>query len=664
MSWIQDIVNPQQRAWEDFYRNRWEHDKVIRSTHGVNCTGGCAWDVYVKNGIITWETQALDYPDFDPDMPPYEPRGCQRGISFSWYIYSPIRVKYPYIRGVLADLWREAKQKHANPIQAWASVVENSDARASYQRAIASMPDYAEAHYNLGNILRNLLSFEHAQASYRQALAVNPDYSEALNNLGISLVALGELDDAVESYAKAIAINPDFTEAHVSLGIALKGLGRLDDAYASYQKAIDSDRNSLKGIRNLLFLILNIPGRSPEELFEEHLRLCELQLQGVECSTEAFTNDPAPDRRLRIGYLSSDFRDHPVGDNILPLLSAHDHKQFEVICYADVQSPDAMTERFQSCVDGWHPITGMPDADIARMIRADQIDLLICLARRFDSNRPLVSAYRAAPVQVSFHDGATSGLMEMDFWLTDEFLHPSETKEKFTEQLYRLPVFYQYLSIDKAPPVETLPNDNARFITFGSFNNPAKVNEEVIRLWAKVLNSVPGSRLLLKYRTWFNQPSLRGSVIDRFAEDGIEADRIIFETSLDTLPEHLGRYAMVDIALDPFPFNGATTTFQALWMGVPVITLAGESFISRAAGSMLYHAGLGDFVVDTPKAYVAAARELAGDIERLRSLRRTLRERVATSPLCDAPAYARSIEIAYQDMWRKWCARPKKISKA
>jgi predicted O-linked N-acetylglucosamine transferase (SPINDLY family) len=252
----------------------------------------------------------------------------------------------------------------------------------------------------------------------------------------------------------------------------------------------------------------------------------------------------------------------------------------------------------------------------------------------------------------------------MDFWLTDEFLHPSETKEKFTEQLYRLPVFYQYLSIDKAPPVETLPNDNARFITFGSFNNPAKVNEEVIRLWAKVLNSVPGSRLLLKYRTWFNQPSLRGSVIDRFAEDGIEADRIIFETSLDTLPEHLGRYAMVDIALDPFPFNGATTTFQALWMGVPVITLAGESFISRAAGSMLYHAGLGDFVVDTPKAYVAAARELAGDIERLRSLRRTLRERVATSPLCDAPAYARSIEIAYQDMWRKWCARPKKISKA
>ena len=135
MSWIQDIVNPQQRAWEDFYRNRWEHDKVVRSTHGVNCTGGCSWNVYVKNGIITWETQALDYPDFDQDMPPYEPRGCQRGISFSWYIYSPIRVKYPYIRGPLVDLWREARQKHNNPIEAWASVVENSEGRASYQRA-------------------------------------------------------------------------------------------------------------------------------------------------------------------------------------------------------------------------------------------------------------------------------------------------------------------------------------------------------------------------------------------------------------------------------------------------------------------------------------------------------------------------------------------------
>ena len=397
------------------------------------------------------------------------------------------------------------------------------------------------------------------------------------------------------------------------------------------------------------------------ELFTEHLRFSEKHSQGVARPAEDLTNDPTPDRRLRVGYLSSDFRNHPVGLVLLPLLSSHDRAEFEVFCYADVPRPDAMTERFRSTVDHWHTIVGKSDSEVAGMVRADAIDVLVCLAGHFDSNRPLVCAHRAAPVQVSFHDGATSGLEEMDYWLTDDFLHPPDTKEMFTEDLYRLPVFYQWLPIEEAPPVETLPADQAGFVTFGSFNNPAKVNEEVIGLWAEVLKSVPGSRLVLKYMNWYEQASLRDRLIDQFATGGIGSERLVFVAILDTINEHLGHYGEVDIALDPFPFNGATTTFQALWMGVPVVSLAGETFISRATGSILHHAGLGDLTVDTPEAYVACARNLAGDFERLRTLRKTLRERMATSPICNAPAHTRSVETAYRDMWRKWCAQPKNI---
>ena len=456
---------------------------------------------------------------------------------------------------------------------------------------------------------------------------------------------------------KAIAIRPDYVGAYNNLGQVFQDLGNLDEALASYHKAVAINPNFYEAERNLLFVILYVPGLSPDDIFAEHLRFSEKHTQDIAKPIEKLTNDPTPDRRLRIGYLSSDFRNHPVGANVLPLIASYDRANFEIFCYADISRPDAMTERFQSFVENWIPIDGKSDADVAGMIRADGIDILVSLAGHFDRNRPLICAHRAAPVQVSYHDGATSGLGEMDYWLTDGFLHPPDTKELFTEELQRLPVFYQYPPMEEAPPVGTLPTAKEGFVTFGSFNNPAKVNDEVIGLWAEVLKSVPGSRLLLKYKNWYAQESLQESLIKRFTTLGVGHDRVLFEASPDTLMGHLRRYEMIDIALDPFPFNGATTTFQALWMGVPVITLAGETFISRAAGSILHHVGLDDLTVDTPEAYVACARNLAGDIERLKKLRVELRGRVAASPLCDAPAYALCIEAAYLEMWRNWCSR-------
>lgn len=535
------------------------------------------------------------------------------------------------------------------------------DAIDSYNKALAIDPEIAEIHNNLGAVFKEQEKLEAAVASYEKALTIKPDYIEAHYNLGNALQLLGHFDDSVESYRRTLALKPDYADAHNNLGAVYKNQGLLDDAIACYRTALGIDPDFSGAERSLLFTLMNLPGLSPEDLFEKHRRFAAKHERTIAPFSGDWGNDPDPDRRLRIGYLSSDLKDHPVGKNVLPLLSAHDKEKFEVYCYADVPQPDAVTEHIQSITDLWRDIAGTADADVAGMIRADTIDVLVCLAGHFDSNRPLVSAHRAAPVQVSFHDGATSGLKEMDYWLTDEFLHPPDSKEQFTEDLYRLPVFYQYPAIEDAPPVSPLPAGAAGFITFGSLNNPAKVNEEVISLWAEVLKSVPNSRLLLKYKNWYGEGSLKDRMAGEFAALGLDRDRIQFAAAHDTFAEHLGRYADIDVALDPFPFNGATTTYQALSMGVPVVSLKGETFISRAAGSLLHHVGLGELAVATPEAYVAAAQELAGDLERLKMLRAGLPDQVAGSPLCDAPAYARSIEDAYRAMWRTWCAGVPKI---
>ena len=531
------------------------------------------------------------------------------------------------------------------------------DAAASYHKALAVRPDYAEAHNNLSIALLDLGRGEDALASCQKALAIEPDFPEAHNNLGLALQGLDRLEDAAVSYHKALAVKPDYAEAHNNLGNTLKNLGRVEEAVASYNKALAVRPDYVKAGRNLLFALLNVPGLAPDELFSEHLRFSENNSRGIARPAQDLTNDPDPERRIRVGYLSSDFWNQSTGSVLLPLLSSHDKEQFEVFCYADVLRPDAMTERFRSTADHWRAITGKSDSEVAGMVRADAIDVLVCPAGRFGRNRPLVCAYRAVPVQVSFHDGATSGLEDMDYWLTDDYLHPASTKEKFTEELHRLPVFYQWPPIEESPSVESLPADQAGFITFGSFNNPVKINEEVIGLWAEVMKSVPDSRLVFKYLSWYDQKQIRDRVLGRLEVSGIERERVTFLALSDTFTEHLGSIGEVDIALDPFPFNGATTTFQALWMGVPVVSLAGGTFISRAAGSILHHVGLEDLAVDTPGAYVACARELAGDLDRLRTLRETLRERLAASPICDAPAHTRGVEDAYREMWRKWCAR-------
>ncbi len=420
-------------------------------------------------------------------------------------------------------------EAHNNLGNALRDLGRGEDAAASYHKALAVRPDYAEAHNNLSIALLDLGRGEDALASCQKALAIEPDFPEAHNNLGLALQGLDRLEDAAVSYHKALAVKPEYAEAHNNLGNTLKNLGRVEEAVASYNKALAVRPDYVKAGRNLLFALLNVPGLSPDELFSEHLRFSEKHSQGIARPAEDLTNDPTPERRLRVGYLSSDFRNQSTGSVLLPLLSSHDKEQFEVFCYADVLRPDAMTERFRSTADHWRAITGKSDSEVAGMVRADAIDVLVCPAGRFGRNRPLVCAYRAVPVQVSFHDGATSGLEDMDYWLTDDYLHPAGTKEKFTEELYRLPVFYQWPVFEESPSVAALPADRAGFVTFGSFNNPAKINEEV-------------SKLL--YRSVFTPKNLLDIVArqsDQFDADELLGERHRIERKLEATLEQTTR---------------------------------------------------------------------------------------------------------------------------
>jgi len=534
--------------------------------------------------------------------------------------------------------------------------VQGKDALFALQKAAELSPDDVDAHNNLGNALQDLGQFEEAVASYRLALEIKPNFAIAQYNLGISLRALGQLDEAVVSYCRALEVKPDYAEAHNNLGKSLQDLGQLDEAVASFRQALAIKPDCLDANRAYLTALLYHPAITVEASFAEHTAFATRMCSSLHAIGRSFSNIRNPHKKLRIGYVSSDYRNHPVGRNIQPLIGQHDRNKFEIYLYGNVRRPDSMTEWFQGASDAWRSIVGIPDQAAAEMIRCDEIDILVLLAGRFDDNRPLIAAYRPAPIQVSFHDPATSGLSAMDYLITDHVLCSRDTKEQFTEHLVRLPTFYVHPPMIDVPDMSSLPARERGYVTFGSFNNPSKVNEKVVALWSRVLHAVLGSRLVLKYQNIFENEAVRQRYFDLFLEQGIEAQRIDLVSASDTGKQHMERYAAIDIALDTFPFTGSTTTFEALWMGVPVITLLGDHMVARWSGAMLKKLDLDELIAKNEDEYVKIAQGLAQNLDHLESLRACLRERVAKSPLCDEKGRTRQVERAFRWMWAKWCA--------
>jgi len=530
------------------------------------------------------------------------------------------------------------------------------DALEAYRACLSARPEFAQAWVDFGLVLEKVGHAEEAMAAYRRAISIDAENVDAMNNLGHALGRAGKFALAEETLRDAIDIDPESPESRNNLGVIHQMMGDVDEAMKEFRAALELDPDKLFAEKNLLFAALNHPNLSSEELLDIHVEQGRRHTQpGTETKFASRVADP--DKRLKIGYLSSDFHDHPVGHNIFPLLQHHDECAHEIHLYAELERTDAITEQFQALADWWTPVTDMNDEDVARRIEEDGIDILVTTAGRFNLNRRHVAPYRPAPVQISFHDCATTGLAAMDYWLTDTRLHPENTAERFTETLWRLPCFYQFTAPTGFPePAASTDGDE---VIFGSFSKPEKITPKVVALWARVLEAIPNARLMLKYQNAFADPDFRDRWKRRFAGHGIKADRLIFGHSSHERADHLRLYNKVDIALDPFPFNGATTTFEALAMGVPVITLNGRHFVDRVSGAMLGHLELENLIAKDETAFVDLARDLSSNTAYRAELRRGLRDRLIASPLCDGASYAASVEAAYREMWHRWCKNPK-----
>ncbi len=532
------------------------------------------------------------------------------------------------------------------------------EAIAVYRQAIALRPSSPDAYSDLGNALREKGETNQAITAFRQAIALQPDLAEAHSNLGVALNDQSQFDEAIAAYRQALALQPDLAEAHYNLGRAHYDLGHLDEAIVSFRRAIALQPKLAMAHSSLLFCLRYLPDADSRSIAGEHRRWNQQHAEPLRQFIHPHRNDRTPERRLRIGYVSPDFREHSVAFFLESLLTAHDPTQVEVFCYANLGRPDPVTGRLRGLVPHWREIFGLPDAQVVELIREDQIDILIDLAGHTAGNRLLVFARKPAPVQVSWlgYPGST-GLEAIDYRLTDALADPpGSTDEPDSEKLVRLAEgAWCYRPCAEAPAISDPPVLRTGHLTFGCFNALPKITAPMLDLWSRLLHAVPGSQFLLKNGSML-EASTRNRLRREFENSGIAADRIELANRTPGQAEHLACYGRVDIALDTFPYHGTTTTCEALWMGVPVITLAGKTHCSRVGVSLLTHVGLPELIATSENHYLQLAAALAADLPRLTHLRRTLRERMRNSPLMDAPRFARSIEAAYREMWREWCA--------
>jgi len=565
----------------------------------------------------------------------------------------------------------------------------HADAAECFRKVIMLQPGNAEAHFNLGIAERSLGFPNKAEAAFRQAIKLNPNYPEPLESLAHGLINRGEVDEAAEVLRAALRLRPGnaewisnlgsllqakgfLTEAEEcyrraqslkagagfvaeNLGSVLAAQGRMDEALSVYREGLKRDPRNTRIRSNLLLTLNYLADQDPAEVLREHRAWDQAQAAPV-LSTVTHANDRNPDRRLRIGYVSPDFRTHSVTYFLEPLLAGHDHGVFEIYCYSDVPRADATTVRLRNYADVWREIAGRSDADVAAQVTADGIDILVDLAGHTAANRLPVFARRPAPVQISWLGYPnTTGLSGMGYRLTDALADPPGCDAFYSEKLVRLDgCFLCYQPPGDAPPVTPLPAATNGFITFGSFNNLSKMQPGVIALWSQVLQAVPGARLLLKNPS-LTDPPTRQRIAAMFEQHGIGPDQLELLGHTPTPQEHLALYRRVDIAMDTFPYNGTTTTCEALWMGVPVVTLAGTAHAGRVGLSLLTAAGLPDLIAGAPTEYVARAAALAGERAALSRLRAGLRERVRQSKLCDAAAFTHDVETAFRSIWRGWC---------
>lgn len=537
-----------------------------------------------------------------------------------------------------------------------------ADAAQAYREALRLQPDYPDCEIQLGIALHSEGRRSAAMDWYREVLARRPEHLAVATNLGAMLQEDCDLDGAARCFRQALAVDPAHIVPLNNLAVIHKDLGETAEAVRLLRRCTEIAPDAASIRSNLILVMHYDPDTTAEALREQH-RLWNAH--HVRPDPTGHANPPEPQRRLRVGFVSPDFRDHVVGRALLPSFRRHDRGDFEIFAYS-AGPADAFARTFMEAAAGWRQIGGIPPAEVAAMIRNDQIDILIDVALHTSDNRLEVLALKPAPLQVSWLGyPETSGLSTMDYRITDALLEPPGGNRLAdpTEQAWLLPHCWTcYEPPAGHPDITPPPSLTGRGVTFGSLNNTCKINDQVLRAWARILEAVPGSRLRLLAK----QGSHRRSIAEKLADLGVAPERVTFFDYLPLTPELsqgalLNRYAEIDVALDTFPYTGMTTTLDALWMGVPVVSLVGERNLGRAGLSLLTNVGMAELAVPDVDAYVAQAVALTHDPDRLSRLRQELRPRMQASPLLDAEGFTRRLEQALRDMWVAWCGRQTKV---
>ena len=534
------------------------------------------------------------------------------------------------------------------------------ESEASLRQAIALKPNYAEGHNNLGNILKEQGKLDESEASLRQAIELKPDFAEAHNNLGVTLKAQGKLNEAEVSCRQAIKLKPDYAKAYNHLGVILQKLGRLNEAEASYRQAMKLKPDYAEAHSNLLFLYSGFMYESSHYL--KKAREYGQQIAKSVVSKYSTWLCVGNTKILRVGMVSGDLKNHPVGYFLEEFLNQLDEFDFELYAYTTQSNEDDLTLRIKPGFTRWKSLVGISDVDAADHIYNDGIHILIDLSGHTAQNRLPIFAWKPAPVQISWLGYfASTGVAEIDYILGDPYVTPTEEANHFSEKIWQLPESYICFTEPEVDiDVVSLPALDKKKVTFGCFNKIARITDPVVRVWSEILHAVPTAVLFLKDKN-FEVESIRESFYDRFKVNGIQKDRLILEGQ-SPRSKYLAAYNRVDIALSPFPYGGGTTSAEGLWMGVPVITMQGNHFLSHLGESIANNTGLSDWIAVDEEDYVAKAIAFSTDLEGLEKLRSRLRAQVLSRPLFDAERFANHFKNALRGMWKRFEERDKSNS--
>eukprot|EP00931_Biecheleriopsis_adriatica_P019739 TRINITY_DN13377_c0_g1_i1.p1 TRINITY_DN13377_c0_g1~~TRINITY_DN13377_c0_g1_i1.p1 ORF type:complete len:933 (-),score=143.86 TRINITY_DN13377_c0_g1_i1:137-2875(-) len=540
----------------------------------------------------------------------------------------------------------------------YAEMHKYDKALINYQLTVHFDPRCAEAYNNMGVIYKEQENLDKALKCYHMAVQCNPRFAQTLNNLGVAYTTSGRLTEALEYLSRAVAAAPNYAEAYNNLGWLFWDHGDLTQALRMYERCIELSPVAKNPSQNRLLALNYLHGVPHERVFQAHTAWAERFCREVGAPYTHWPNAKVAGRQLRIGYISPDFFHHSVSFFVHALLEHRNKEQFDVFIYSNASREDDKTELFKSFVpaDNWKKVVGRPAQEVAELIRADQIDILIELAGHTANNRLDVIAMKPAPVQITYIGyNNTTGLGAIDYRFVDEIVDPLDSPQTFSEELVRIPgCFLCYTPPARIPDVEALPALRNGFVTFGSFSCLAKVQEPCVALWARCLQEVPNSRLLVKNKGFYS-PDVQATFINKFKAYGIAEHRLKLMALAPSSYEHLNIYNEVDLALDTFPYSNTTTTCEALLMGAPPVCLKGSSHGSRVCLTLLTAIGLSDFAADTEDEYVAKAKGLASNLQTLAMLRKNLRQILLASQLCDGPGFVRDkYEPLLQQKWQAY----------